>query len=142
MTPTRRIALTVCSLVAAVSVVVGASPADAAEEEPPPTTQPPTPPEATPPPTGGGGIDNLDSGTAPSVNAEVSVFETGDGATQVVTTGSSVFDGCSWDQVEAGDELTIGRPDIAAINLDGSRAERTRSADPPRLVSDRPSWPG
>lgn len=53
------------------------------------------------------------------ITAEVEFGSPGDGS-EVVPIGESVFADCSWDRVAAGEELVIGRPDVASINITGS----------------------
>ncbi|MGI9616262.1 MAG: hypothetical protein ACR2QO_25330, partial [Acidimicrobiales bacterium] len=44
----------------------------------------------------------------------------GDDGTTPISTGSSYFDGCDFDQVAAGEEYVTGRSDIASVNVDNS----------------------
>ena len=47
-------------------------------------------------------------------------FSDNAGGTQTIPVGSSIFDGCTWERVLAGDDLVLDRVDIAAVNLTGS----------------------
>ena len=63
----------------------------------------------------------VDSGTLPGPAVYAGGgFTTGGGGTRVIPVGSSVFAGCNWDRLLAGEELIIARPDVASINLTGS----------------------
>ena len=47
-------------------------------------------------------------------------FSDNAGGGRAIPVGSSVFVGCTWDRLETGEELVLGRVDIAAVNLTGS----------------------
>lgn len=100
-------------------IVIEPAPAHGEQVEQPATTQPPAdPPEGGR--SGGRGVS-----LPGAVRSEAEGFMPGaSGAGRLIPTGSSVFAGCTWDRAEADEELIIGRPDIASINITGSTFDR------------------